>query len=150
MKLLFWKSFDSECRQINGMKNNWFSFFSEMIFRFLENENEMVKKVSRLMFGRWFGRYFFLIFLKASPENISNFRHFIGILTIWETIWETGDDFCQKSIYSGKKIKSFFLVLESFKNSQKRSPDWKSISRMFVSKFKHFIGVMIICLTRNI
>ena len=26
------------------MKNNWFSEFSEMIFRFLENENEMVKK----------------------------------------------------------------------------------------------------------
>ena len=44
MKLLFWKSFDSECRQINGMENNWFSEFSEMIFIFLENENEMVKK----------------------------------------------------------------------------------------------------------
>ena len=44
MKLLFWKSFDSECRQINGMENSWFSEFSEMIFRFLENENEMDKK----------------------------------------------------------------------------------------------------------
>ena len=44
MKLLFWKSFDSDWRQINGMKNNWFSEISEMIFIFLENENEMVKK----------------------------------------------------------------------------------------------------------
>ena len=44
---------------------------------------------------------------------------------IWETIWETGDDFCQKSIYSGKKIKSFFLVLESFKTCKKRSPKQK-------------------------
>ena len=44
MKLLFWKSFDSDCRQINGIENNWFSDFSEMIFIFLENENEMVKK----------------------------------------------------------------------------------------------------------
>ena len=35
----------------------------------------------------------FLLFLKASPENISDFRHFIGILMNWETIWETGDDF---------------------------------------------------------
>ena len=26
------------------MKNNWFSEISELIFRFLENENEMVKK----------------------------------------------------------------------------------------------------------
>ena len=58
----------------------------------------------------------FLIFLKVSPENISDFKHFIGILMIWETIWEMGDDFCQKSIYSGKKIKSFFLVQESFEN----------------------------------
>ena len=87
-----------------------------MIFIFLENENEMVKKVSRLMFGRQFGRYFFLYFLKVSPENISEFKHFIGFLMIWETVWEMGDNFYQKSIYSGKKIKSFFLVLKSFQN----------------------------------
>ena len=44
MKLLFWKLFDSDCRQINGIENNWFSEFSEMIFIFLENENENGQK----------------------------------------------------------------------------------------------------------
>ena len=66
MKLLFRKSFDSECRQINGMKNNWFSEFSEMIFRFLENENEMVKKVKKAS-ADW----------KASPEYHPNFLKII-------------------------------------------------------------------------
>ena len=66
MKLLFRKSFDSECKQINGMKNSWFSEFSEMIFIFLENENEngqMVKKAS----PKW----------KASPEYHPNFLKII-------------------------------------------------------------------------
>ena len=66
MKLLFRKSFSSECRQINGMKNSWFSEFSEMIFRFLENENEMVKKVKKAS-PDW----------KASPEYHPNFLKII-------------------------------------------------------------------------
>ena len=32
------------------MKNNWFSEFSEMIFRFLENENEMLKSLPKMTF----------------------------------------------------------------------------------------------------
>ena len=55
MKLLFWKSLSREWRQINGMTNKWFSFFSEMIFRFLENENEMLKSLPEMMFGGDFG-----------------------------------------------------------------------------------------------
>ena len=66
MKLLFRKSFDSECRQINGMKNNWFSDFSEMIFIFLENENEMIKKIEKAS-PKW----------KASPEYHPNFLKII-------------------------------------------------------------------------
>ena len=38
-------------------------------------------------------------------------------------LWVTGEIFCQKSIYFEKKIKSFFLVMESLKNSQKASPE---------------------------
>ena len=68
MKLLFWKSFDSEWRQINGIENNWFSDFSEMIFIFLENENEMVKSLPEMMFGGDFGGEIFFIFLKSPPK----------------------------------------------------------------------------------
>ena len=103
-----------------------------MIFRFFRNDFHIFRKwkwivKKGLPIDVWeiVWEILFLIFLKASPENISDFRHFIGILMIWETVWETGDDFCQKSIYSGKKIKSFFLVLKSFKTCKKRSPDWK-------------------------
>ena len=32
------------------MKNNWFSEFSEMIFIFLENENELLKSLPKMMF----------------------------------------------------------------------------------------------------
>lgn len=32
------------------MTNNWFSEFSEMIFIFLENENEMVKSLPKITF----------------------------------------------------------------------------------------------------
>ena len=50
--------------------------------------------------GDGLGDAFFILFKNVSPKNISDFRHFIGILMIWETIWETGDHFYQKSIYS--------------------------------------------------
>ena len=43
-------------------KDSWFSEISEMIFRFLENENEMVKKVKKAS-PEW----------KASPEYHPNF-----------------------------------------------------------------------------
>ena len=33
------------------MKNSWFSEISEMIFRFLENENELLKSLPEMMFG---------------------------------------------------------------------------------------------------
>ena len=66
MKLLFWKSFSSECRQINGMKNNWFSEFSEMIFRFLENENEN-GQIDQKASPDW----------KASPKYHPNFLKII-------------------------------------------------------------------------
>lgn len=71
-----------------------------MIFRFLENENEIVKKGLPIDVWETIWEILFLYFLKASPENISNFRHFIGILMIWEMIWEMGDLFVKKSIYS--------------------------------------------------
>ena len=37
------------------MKNSWFSEISEMIFIFLENENEMLKSLPEMMFGGDFG-----------------------------------------------------------------------------------------------
>ena len=62
MKLLFWKSFDSEWRQINGTENNWFSDFSEMIFIFLENENGLLKSLPEMMFEGDFEGDIFYIF----------------------------------------------------------------------------------------
>ena len=38
--------------------------------------------------------------------------------------------FYQKSIYSEKKIKSFFLVLKSFENIQKRITNWKKDNQL--------------------
>ena len=64
-----------------------------MIFRFLENENEMVKKVSKMMFQRDFQRDFFFIIFKISLENISDFKHFIGIFNVSERLLEIREIF---------------------------------------------------------
>ena len=53
-----------------------------MIFRFLENENEMIKSLPEMMFEGDFEGDIFFIFFKVSLENISDFRHFIGIFNV--------------------------------------------------------------------
>ena len=50
------------------MENNWFSDFSKMIFRFLENENGLLKSIPEMMFGGDFGGEIFLYFLKSPPK----------------------------------------------------------------------------------
>ena len=46
--------------------------------------------------------------------------------------------FWQKSIYFEKKIKSFFLVMESFKKHVKRITNQKRITDWSQENFKHF------------
>ena len=64
-----------------------------MIFIFLENENEIVKKVSKMMFQRDFQRDFFLIIFKISLVKVSELKHFIGIFNVSERFSESREIF---------------------------------------------------------
>ena len=71
----------------------------------------------------------FYYFFKVSPGNISNFRHFIGILMISGS----GGDFLSKKYLFRKKNKIIFFGSGKFQKHVKSLPQNKSLPRMFVS-----------------